>query len=222
MKAIKGSLGLLVLALFAVAGTARAAEAAPAWGLSLDGGWATYAMGDLNDQLSGSPMGSINGGGDISLSVDWKPMPALQVAIDVEDLMAYSSGSVAGFDENLGASAMWIGPAGYWVMPFADQWNLRLGVGLGYLALVSDQMTMSGHGQYMAVDFTGSGFGARGIVAADYYFTPHVSLGLELGYRYAVISSFQADGTTATKNDGSDMKLDYSGLHDKLALSYWF
>jgi len=192
--------------------------------VNLDGGYGSFAMTDVNNSVNGSGMSKINGGTDLSLSAEWRPMPALEVAVDIETLLAYTSGNNYGADVDLSLPALWVGPSAYYVLPLNDQWDLRAGGGIGYVGLVSAQETIKGGGQYTAVDFSGSGFGARALVAADYYFTRHISLGLELGYRYAVINSFTKDGGAAVqKNDGGgDMSLDYSGLHSKLALGYWF
>lgn len=242
MKAWAGCVlaGLLVVGSTSLfAGESQAGK----WGLSLNGGFNTYAMNDVNDMLansglSGSP--SINVGGQAGLGVDYRIAETWKAGAQVNYLFASNSaavpdgpGLVGKQDTTLNATE--ILAKGSYVFPrVATGLDLRVGVGLGALVLTGATQTLSlpaVGGAFplpalnQTVDMSGAGFDGKIFVGADYYFLPNLSLGLDLGYRYAkaspITTTFKGQSQTWVKSDGSDGSVDYSGFNSQLALVWW-
>ena len=73
---------------------------------------------------------------------------------------------------------------------------------------------------YIVTNCVGSTIGAQLGLKANYFFTGHIGLGLEAGYRYSHI--YQVMGTTDKVTGKESETVDYSGFLSKLSASYFF
>lgn len=94
--------------------------------------------------------------------------------------------------------------------PFYVGVDLKTGYGFGNLNIKVDS---SMFGISTNITYSGSSFVAEGSVVGGYNITKEISVELSVGYRHAVIPQIKdSEGKILEKYDGSEMKLDFSGL----------
>jgi hypothetical protein len=218
------------------------------WGLGLDLGFNTYAMGDWNKVFSSGGSGTggtINSGLGLAGDFRYRFTPSWWAGLNVGYLMAsstYTGPAGSGTTVNIGLPALLLGPeGGYSFENVLQHLNLNLGLGAGYLMLMGASSTGSssggGYSSSWTDTYSGSGFGMRIFGSADWYFLPSLSAGMTLGYRLASASSitdnyssqFTYGGSTTSSSssatlknsDGSNSSFDYSGAEINLAITYW-
>lgn len=184
-------------------------------------------MGDVNSLVTASPGGNdLNSGEQIGLDVRYRIADNWVAGIEGNYLFADQTSTFTGgstLTENLNAMEYLIN--GSYVFPdVATGLDLRVGIAAGFAALSGANFGGSAEANTTA-SLSGSGFDGKIFVGADYYFMPALSLGLDLGYRYAKLSAItvtdSGNSFTLTNKDGSDSSVDYSGLNAQLALTWW-
>lgn len=212
------------------------------WGVALNGGFNTHAMTDVNSEDTGNAGGvagytDITSGEQAGVEVKYRladtwglGAEANYLIVDNSQTLTYQGQAAGSNDENLGATEVLVN--GSYIFPaIATGLDLRIGLGLGYAMLTgannkySPSALAEQYGQTASTtDLSGGGFDAKVFVGADYYFMPALSLGLNVGYRYAALSPITlSDAETGTwkNSSGSDQSVDYSGLNTQLALTWW-
>jgi hypothetical protein len=108
--------------------------------------------------------------------------------------------------------------------PIEDRWLLSFGLGLYSLWIDSDtEKRTFADGSSDSYTFNGSTVATKIWVGGEYFFTRHLSLGLDAGYRFARIDEITDQyGTTVYNGDGSNFTLDYSGPFSRATLQFYF
>ena len=139
--------------------------------------------------------------------------------------------SSSSFSATYNFPLLWLGPEFDYALADFGALRLRGQVGAGYTMLMGAGSSFSTSGSLGTLSGsstdTGSGFGLKLGAGADYAFGPHCSVGLDLGYRLASIAtvtdkSSSGTSTTLKKADGSNLPLDYSGVHSRLSVNWVF
>jgi hypothetical protein len=166
-------------------------------------------------------------------SLMFRPDPAFQIGFDADFLNLKNDG--AGYlqegstridgDMNYKAPALWIGPSVYIVVSATDKLKFRLGGGAGYFSIIGGNITFTPSGAYkvQSLDLTGSTVAFKVGGGIDYFFTPHYSLGVDVGYRVAKISTIHGSISgwdPLEKPDKSNWPFDYSGIVSKVKLGF--
>jgi hypothetical protein len=197
------------------------------WGVGINGGFNTHSMSDVNNLVTTYPGGNaLNSGEQLGIDVRYRIADNWVAGIEGNYLFADQSSNLTGgstLTENLNAMEYLIN--GSYVFPdVATGLDLRVGIAAGMAMLSGATFGGSVQGNN-TTSLTGSGFDGKIFLGADYYFMPTLSLGLDLGYRYAKFSPITAttngNSVTALNKDGSDLSVDYSGLDVQLALTWW-
>jgi len=214
-----------VVACLVAPGVARGGSFKP-WAAA-SGSWATYSMGDVNDQIgninqnlsgTGLSMDEIKNGFGFGIALGGDFDSPLSVGVGYDRLFASSdvgdaSGSVK-FDFPSNAYRAFA----EYRFPSGGQFLPHVGVAAG-MVTASGKIDATGLG---SSDVTGSGPLAELYVGGDFKAASTLSVIGALGYRYAKIDEFKAFGETATNNDGSKSAMDYSGLVARLGLKFKF
>jgi hypothetical protein len=191
----------------------RPASAAVALGARAFGGYSTYAMGDWSDILRGlrAPAGSVAAEDDgYSLGVGaefrWDPW---SVTTSYERLVPGRQGEVNGEKVRLPANALLL------ELEYRRRVRTRLFLGVGggggYYQL-GEEIESPGTDQ----NFEGNAFGARAFGLGEWTLVPAISIGLEVGYRWAAVGVDKVNLRPTTR----DIEVDYSGLNSRLELRF--
>ncbi len=211
-------------------------------------GYNTYAMNTYNADF-GKSFGDLTGGFNLGVDLKWRFDPDWVAGLCLETLFAGSSTSQTGSDGmgdtvkasvTVNAPAVLVGPyMGYVFGGLAPRLEICPLVELGYLSLAGANLTAStsATGPYAWLypngsgtsNFSGSGFGAKVALSADWLVLPEISLDCQLGYRYALLSTitysgsgYGSSGSGTLQYNGTNVGLDYSGLDANLGATYWF
>jgi hypothetical protein len=181
-------------------------------------GFGTYAMSDINDDISnfnavtGLNMDEINNGFSFGIQAGVNATPALSLSAGYERLFASSKvGDYSGEVEyNFPANAIY-GEAQY-TFPSPSPFHVGLSGAMGMVSAAGEvKVVVYGYGSATG-DISGSGLFFAGKLVGDYYASPRLIISPSFGYRFAKISEFEVDGEPAYNSDGSRMSLDYSGF----------
>lgn len=200
-----------------------------------DLGYSSYVMGDENsfiDQLNaasslagGNSLSHINGGLTGGLGMTFGMSDFCQIGFEYEGLGAGTSGTL-----NPGESATITLPASEFggfvklLMPIERRWLLSFGAGLYNLWIDNDTEKYTfADGTATSNTFYGSTLATKLWVGGEYFFTRHLSLGVDAGYRFARINDItDQNGVSFFNSDGTKFTLDYSGPYTRAALQFYF
>lgn len=200
-----------------------AAQGARPW-LAAGVGFHTYAMGDVNDDISSinaviTPlsMDEINSGigfgGAVGVS-----LPAFTLAVSYERLTGSSDVSDGTGRIEYRVPANLFMAEGVFQVPTSAAFGFGVGAAVGRVSSAAEvEIAVTGLGGDTAA-LEGSGPAVAGFVTGSWPLGPRVAVVPMLGYRYAKIGEVKVDGDVVYKEDGSKYELDYSGLMAKLML----
>jgi hypothetical protein len=219
--AIAAATLLATVALLAIPAT----PACAVW-LSFGGGYNTYAMRDVNGDLDAiataiAPLtiGDIKGGADLEIAAGAPIARWLEAGASVERLWASAT-------PNKGGGSAYRLPAEifkatiYHTFPTSSADVLGVSASLGIVRCTGgaeilnvDVPTASGQG-----GVSGTGPVAEAAFTGDWRVSGPLSIAASLGYRYARIGKVDVGGITATRFDGKNYTVDYSGVSARVAL----
>jgi hypothetical protein len=198
------------------------------WGVGLNGGFNTHSMSDFNTLSAADWNGAaISTGEQAGIDVKYRIVENWLAGIEGNYLFVGNSTSQGGGETtkaNLDATEILLD--GSYIFPSVAQGlDLRIGVAVGMLMLTGADIATTGDYYSGTTDLSGSGFDGKVFIGGDYYFNPSLSLGLDLGYRYAAASPITAKGggssSTWQNSAGKDQSVDYSGFNSQLELTWW-
>ncbi len=230
---------------FALSGPAQAdLSASPALNLAgrvaveLRLGAGFHPMQDLNTYIDTDPIlqiftpriDPIRASFNFGLNLEYWPLDFLGVGFEGGYL--YTQSGVGDNPDGISVLGAVVNPSALELGAYAKYGNvlwdrLLLGGGAGVydvrLSGAYKQVNASIFTSTLREDWTGGTFGLKAFGSAEYFFSRNFSLALDFGYRLARIDRVLiAGGGTATKADGSNLVIDYSGLFYKLGLRYSF
>jgi len=188
--------------------------------LGVSGGFNTYSMGDVNDEIDAinaeiSPlvMDNIKDGLGVGVQVGIDPSPSYGFAIGYQRFFASSSvGDDSGtLKYSLPANAF-LGTARYL---FPSERPFKLGVAGSVGVVISDgEVSLEVPGEPSVTgDISGSGPLIDGSLVGEWWNdTERFGLSVSGGYRYAKVGKTKVNDQTILNEDGSNYSLDYSGL----------
>jgi hypothetical protein len=200
------------------------------WG-AVNGSWATYSMGDVNDQIgsindglsgSGLSMDEISNGFGFGITLGGDLESPLSIGVGYDRLFAGSDVSDASGSIKFDFPANAYRAFAEYRFPSGSQFLPHVGIAGGMVtASGSVELSATGVGTDKS-DVSGSGPMGEFYVGGDFKAASSVSVIGSLGYRYAKIGEFKVAGETATKEDGSKATMDYSGMSARLGLKFKF
>ena len=211
----------------------RSASAGGGWGIAGFGGYNTYAMSDLNDEViapinvllagSGYSMDEISGGLGFGGGIRYRTPGSLVIGVDFERLGGSSELSVPGGSFEISTPANAFVATVVYYFPSASRARFGLGGGLGYYSSAGevtlfDSVTLEEDTE----DMEGSGVGFHGVGAMDLALSPTAHLEANVGYRFAKTTDLEIAGSKQTTSDGDDATLDWSGLMTRLGVAFYF
>ncbi|HEX7078222.1 MAG TPA: hypothetical protein VF363_07370 [Candidatus Eisenbacteria bacterium] len=226
-----GSIPVLVAAALLTPGPARAAGE---FGVAFLTGFNTYAQSDLNDELvapinvllsgTGYKMDDVSNGIGFGGGLRWRSTTSpITVAVDYERLNGNSKLSVPGGEFEVKAPANAFTATVYYFFPSASRARFGFGAGGGLYSSAGSLRTYDSTTlQEETEDMKGTGVGFHGVGAADVTLSSVSHLDVSVGYRYAKTTDVKVAGTKVQNSDGSDSKLDWSGLVTRVGLSFYF
>ena len=204
------------------------------FGVAFLSGFQTYAQGDLNDELvapinvvlagTGYKMDDVSNGIGFGGGLRWRSTTSpITVAVDYERLNGSSKLSVPGGDFEIKAPANAFTATVYYYFPSASRARFGFGAGGGFYSSAGNVRAYdSGTMTEDSEDLKGSGVGFHGVGAADVTLSTVTHLDVSIGYRYAKTTDIMVAGVKVLNSDGSDSKLDWSGLATRVGLSFYF
>ena len=204
------------------------------FGVAFLSGYQTYAQGDLNDELvapinvllagSGYKMDDVSSGIGFGGGLRYRSTTSpVTVAVDYERLNGNSKLSVPGGEFEIKAPANAFTATVYYFFPSASRARFGFGAGGGlYSSAGNVRAYDSGTMTEDSEDLKGSGVGFHGVGAADVTLSTITHLDVSVGYRYAKTTDVTVAGQKVVNSDGSDTKLDWSGLMTRVGLSFYF
>lgn len=186
--------------------------------------------------------GTVSDGFNIDLDLRYKFSPMFMAGLDIEYLDAPSELSVelsqtngSGTydlteDTTLTFSTIYVGPSVYFCIPDSI---FRIGGGIGYFTLFNASSNFSKDlattGSYGAQDITtnginnlaGSSIAGKVSLGMDCFLDSKMSIGVDIGYRFATITQVTSNGSPLKKLDGTDVALDFSGVFSILSVGFW-
>jgi len=210
MRMPRNAAPLLLMALLLLP---RTGVAGVALGGRAFGGYNTYAMGDWSDILSGlqAPAGAIGPENDgyslgVGAELGWGQWAG---TFSYERLVAGRQGEVNGEKVRLPANALLLEIEHR--RRVRPRLSLGVGGGAGYYRL-GEEIESPGTGQ----DFEGDAFGAQAFGLGEWALMSTVSVGLEIGYRWASVGVSKVNRQPPTR----EIDVDYSGLNTRLELRF--
>lgn len=204
------------------------------FGVAFLTGYNTYAQSDLNDELvapinvllsgTGYQMDDVSSGIGFGGGLRYRSTTSpLVVAVDYERLTGNSKLSVPGGEFEVKAPANAFTATAYYFFPSSSRARFGLGAGGGfYSSDGSIRLFDSGTMTEETEDMKGSGLGFHGVGSADVTLSNVTHLEASVGYRYAKTSDVEIAGEKQLNADGSESKLDWSGLVTRVGLAFYF
>ena len=241
----QSSLALAVIALLALPSMAFAKEKTQ-FGITGFGGYNTYKMTDLNDEISilntdlttiGAKLDDVKHGIDLGGGLCAWVSKDFLVSAEYERLFAKTStdGNYLGtpYSLELKIPANAISLSGGYYFPSPSKVRFGLGAGVGYYwtkASISATVNGSPALSDSLNEIKGHGFGFHGVGLLDYAATPQVHLGVQVGYRYAKTTELKDKGDNVIYKDDpvtleattDKMKADWSGLVARGGITFLF
>ncbi len=224
MKAVCCAAAILFIgALVAPALCGAAGTSGPRVGLFVHGGYGTYAMSDVNDEIelvnaelagTGLMMDEINGGLDFGGGVRFMVNESISISAGFERLFGSTEVSVAGASAKIKVPANAITATGEYFLPMSGPIGIGFGGGVGYYISAAGSEG-SYLGETISENVTGNGFGLHGLVLCRIPATPAIQVDGALGYRLAVAKDVEVGGISSQDD------LDWSGLMTRLGITIY-
>ena len=183
-------------------------------GVRAFGGYNTYAMDDANDirrglQISPSQFTTPKDGPSFGVGAELAWSRWLAFAFSYERLIVGRMAEVNGEKMRLPANALLL--EAELRRRLRPLWRIGAGGGVGYYQL-GEEIESPGTER----DFEGDSFGGQAFALGEWEMTPAASIGLDLGYRWALVPV----GKVNHQSPPFDIDVDYSGLNTRLVLRY--
>ena len=213
----------IVAAVPAFAGTAQ-------FGIGVFGGYNTYSMNDVNDDINstndayGTAIDEMSGGVGFGGGLRIRTSPALSFSLDYERLNSSTETSgtdgTTSYDVNFDLPANALVASATYFFPSASKTRFGVTGGIGYykadgnLELTVDDgvtpITVAG-------DASASGVGFHGGGSLDVSLSPVAHFEAMAGYRVAKTGNLEVDGTEIP-----DYAAEYSGFMSRAGFSFFF
>ena len=223
------SLAVMAVLFFALAAGAAPALAKADFGIAGFGGYESYSMSDLNDEIAlvnlflagtGYSMDDISGGFGYGGGFRIKPSEKILVSLDYMRLPA--SSTLSAFGSSVKISAPGNGYMGTVTYFFPSTSKAKFGIA-GGLGWYSGSATVDTSGASTAAELSGSGLGFQGLAALDAILSPTVHAEVAAGYRYARTGGVEDENGDKIYNlSGDEATLDWSGFMSRAGLAFYF
>ena len=204
------ALALVVAALL----VPRSALPQAATGLRTFGGYNTYAMGDANDIRRGlfipsRTFSTPRDGHSLGVGAELALRRSLSFTASYERLVPGRMCEVNGEKMRLPANALLL--EAEYRRPMGSRYRAGLGGGGGYYQL-GEEVESPGTSR----NFEGGTLGGQAFALGEWDMTAAVSVGLDVGYRWARVGVDKVNRQTPS----FEIDVDYSGLNTRLVLRY--
>ncbi|HEY6572643.1 MAG TPA: hypothetical protein VI198_04925 [Candidatus Eisenbacteria bacterium] len=204
------------------------------FGISGFGGYNSYKMDDVNDQIdltnadpdvtaAGISMDKISNGLSLGGGLHAWVTKDFLCSLEYERLMASSKdegnsgGSPVTVELKVPANAFLL--TGAYLFPSTSKARFGLGAGLGYYS-TSGTLEISAPGITLSDEAKGNGIGFHLLGVMDYAASSQVHLGVRAGYRMAKTSDLEdSTGDKLENVDGSKSQADWSGVMARVGLT---
>jgi hypothetical protein len=198
-------------------------------------GYSGYTLNDENQYINqlnsaslsggGNTLNLINGGITGGLGMTFGFSDFFQLGFEYEGLTAGTTGTLLpGESVAISLPASEFGGFLKFTMPLENRWLLSFGLGLYTLRINNDTEKYTfPDGTSASNTFNGATAATKFWVGTEYFFTRHLSVGADAGYRFARIDNVtDANGITWFNPDGSNLTMDYSGPFARAGLHFYF
>lgn len=232
---------LLAGALLLFAGSSQAQydymnSIAGRWGVAGNAGYALYAMNNVNSDidnvnnfvtsLGGSSLEKITGGLNVNASVFYGLTDYLLLGMEFGGLNAYTENEAfPGELQSYYVSGLEFGVFGKAVFPVEETFLWTLGLGLIGVTTSDAEYHLAGTGGGTLVQtYKGTAAGVKIMGGGEWFLTPYMAVGAEIGYRYAKIEEVTDRDEIArwVNGDGSNFTIDYSGPYGQGGIRVYF
>jgi hypothetical protein len=186
----------------------------------------------LSSLDGGSSLAHINRGFTGGLGMTFGLGEFCQIGFEYEGLGAQTSGALSPASNPYGdaTNATISLPASEFggfvklIIPVENRWLFSFGAGLYNLWLDNDSEKYSfADGSGASNTFYGSTLASKLWFGGEFFFTRHLSLGLDAGYRFARVTDItDENGVPFYNADGSRFTLDYSGPFGRAGVHFYF
>lgn len=192
-------------------------------------GYNGLAMDDVNESefyffeyTEGFDMEDVSGGIMMGLHLGYDLDPKWGIGFSWDRQWA----GTKGFDQDVEAQLdldanFWMARV-YWTPVRTDRFALGLAAGLGPFFADGHVKVVQGSVNFGQDNTSGSDWATDAVITVDYRLGKLTALQLSLGYRWAKMDEFKLASAPVTKEDGSNMTLDYTGYTVKLGWKAWF
>jgi hypothetical protein len=224
---MKRTLVITALIVTLAPAVARAAESRP-W-LSFGGGFHTFAMGDVNDEIANlnaaiAPlrMDEISNGFGFDVALGMDLSPAASIAVGYERFGSSSNiGDPTGSIEYSLPVNAFTARFAYRLSP-GEEFTLGFGAAAGIISSSGKvAVAVTGIGS-ASEDFSGTGPDLQAFVNGEFRQGERFAIVPHVGFRYAKISETKLADQVLYNPDGSKYALDYTGLTSGIALKLFF
>lgn len=205
------------------------------WGIAGNIGYALYDMNNVNtsidnandyvESLGGATLEKITGGLNVNGSVFYGLTDYLLVGLEFGGLQAYTENEpFPGETQAYYVSGLEFGVFGKVAFPVEETflWTLGLGV-IGITTSDAEYHLTTSSGTFVET-YKGTAAGVKFMGGGEWFLTPYLALGAEVGYRLAQITEVTDRDETVrwVNSDGSNFIIDYSGLYGQGGLRVYF
>ncbi len=226
----RSPIALLALAALFAAAAAPASAGSADFGIGLFGGYNSYSMNDVNDDINstndfyGTTIDEISGGVGFGGGLRIRTGPSMILAVDYERLTGSTSGSgtsgAVTYDADLDLPANAIVAGVTYLFPSASKARFGLSGGIGYYSADGQVQLTADDGVNsitLVGDASGSGIGFHAAGAVDVSLSPVAHLEGMAGYRVAKTGNLEVDGTEIP-----DYSAEWSGFMSRVGFSFFF
>ena len=227
---------VVLLAFVAVLGLGPSqAEGASQFGVAAFGGFQTYSMEDVNDDIQdtndflGTSIDEVGNGVGFGAGLRMRTSGPVVLSLDYMRLTGGSSDSgddgVASYeiDYDVPANAFVLGAT--YLFPSASKARFGISGGLGYyMADASLKLSATDGINSISEEATGSGSGVgfHGAGTVDFMLSPVAHLEASLGYRFAKSGDLEVEYDDGSSETLEDYQVDWSGLMSKVGFAFYF
>jgi hypothetical protein len=221
--------GALIVVVLAVGAAAPGAAADGLW-VKVTGAYNGLAMDDINNEtfrfhdtsIDGYAFPDITGGFGLGFHLGSDVGPNVAFGASWERQHAHVSGTDVSVTAEMKLDADFFMGHVYWDALQGRRLNAGLAAGMGLVAANGVVDVTQGSASYGSNDTSGSSLAFEAMFTASYAVDRDKGLQFTAGWRAAKVGKVKFAGSTAVREDGSDLALDYSGYTLRLGMVWWF